>query len=300
MGALLNTLCRGIALVLYMPGVRSITPPLWYIRCQYRFRLNKKLNIRDPKTFNDKIQWMKLNLHEEIYTKMADKYEVRNIVKEKIGEEYLVPLAVNSPIKKVEEIDFESLPEKYVIKCTHDSGSAIIIKDGKKINKEKIKKKLRKCLRRNYYWIGREWAYKNIEPRIIIENYLQDDDSEELRDYKIFCFNGEPKFIQVDFDRHSSHKRHIYSPDWKYMGFTSMYPTYPDVIIPRPDNLEKMMDIARSLSNGLPHVRVDLYNTGSRIYFGELTFYHGSGFEIYDPIEWDLKIGDMLKLPEDK
>ena len=293
---IIETLAHLVAYGLYVPGIRNVCPASWYIRCQYRFRLGKKLDLKDPKTFNEKLQWLKLHDHNPEYKRMVDKYEVRKYVEERIGPGHLIPLVYEKAFGSPDEIDPDTLPGSFVIKCTHDSGSAIIVKDKSSMDWDSVKKKLNRCMRRNYYWIGREWSYDGIEPRVIVEKYVTDEGSDDLMDYKIFCFNGEPRFVQVDFDRHVDHKRNIYSLDWEFMGFTSMYPMAPEVQIPRPNNLEQMLEIAGKLCQGIPHVRVDLYNTGKEIFFGELTFYHGSGLEQYDPEEWDRKVGDMLDL----
>lgn len=291
------SLCaRFFTMVLYVPGIRNVCPDSWYIRCHYRFRLGKKLSLKDPKTFNEKLQWLKLNDRNPMYKGLVDKYEVRKYVEERVGREYLIPLVYDRAFDTPDDIDPDTLPKGFVIKCTHDSGSAVIVRDSSSADWEGIKRRLRKSMRRNYYWIGREWAYDGVKPRVIVEQLMSDDDSSDFRDYKIFCFNGEPRFIQVDFDRHTDHKRNIYSTDWEFMGFTSMYPMAPEIQIPRPPHLDRMLEIARALSEGILHVRVDLYNTGSKIYFGELTFYHGSGLEKYDPEEYDRIVGDMLDL----
>jgi len=291
---IINSMCRGLMYLLYIPVIRNVCPDSWYVRCQYRYKMGKKLNLKDPRTFNEKIQWLKLNDRDPVYTKMSDKCQARTFVSDRLGENYLIPLI--GEYDDFDDIDFTKFPQQFVIKCSHDSGSVVIVKDKDTMDVDAVKKKICKALRRNYFWIGREWAYKNIEPKIIVEKYLEDESGVELKDYKIFCFGGVPKFIQVDFDRFTNHRRNIYSPKWEYMAFTSMYPTDQDVHVPRPENLDEMLSVAETLSAGVPHVRVDLYSIGSDIKFGELTFYHGSGVEKYDPEEWDGTLGGWIDL----
>ena len=195
------------------------------------------------------------------------------------------------------EINFEKLPKKFVIKCTHDSGSTIVCKDKDKFDIKKAKKKINKALKFNYYYSGREWPYKNIKPRIIIEKYMVDESETELKDYKIFNFNGVSKIIQVDFGRFKEHKRNLYDTNWNYIKELSIqYPTDPNTIIKRPENLEKMIELAQRLSQGIPHIRTDFYSINGKIYFGELTFYHGSGYEKFNPETWNKKLGDWIDL----
>jgi hypothetical protein len=229
---------------------------------------------------------------------MADKYEVRKYIAEKIGEEYLIPLL--GVWNTFEDIDFNSLPDQFVLKCTHDSGGVVICKDKNAFDLKAARKKIVIHLKRNFYWYGREWAYKNIKPRIIAEKFMVDESGTELKDYKILCFNGEPRLIQVDFDRFVKHKRNLYSTEWQYQLVELGYPTYPQIRIKKPESLELMLQLAKKLSFGIPHLRVDLYSIKQKIYFGELTFYHGSGFEKFTPSEWDKTLGDWLELPQDK
>ena len=267
-----------------------------YLERLYKKRMHKELNLENPKTFNEKLQWLKLYDRKLEYIKMVDKYEAKKYVENLIGKEYIIPTI--GIYDKFEDIDFEKLPNQFVIKCTHDSGGIVICKDKNTFNKKEAKKKIQRALKRNYYYSKREWVYKEIKPRIIIEEYMVDESGLELKDYKIFCFNGEPKFIQVDFDRFSTHKRNIYTLDWKLLNFSIEYPSDLNRTINKPINLKKMIQFAKELSKNIPHVRVDFYSINEKIYFGELTFYHGAGYERFKPIEWDKKMGDMIKLPE--
>lgn len=266
-----------------------------YIEHKFYEEFDRKLDLNNPQTFNEKIQWLKLYDQKPEYTEMVDKFEVKKYIADAIGEEYIIPTL--GIYNNFDEIDFNKLPNQFVIKCTHDSGSIIICKDKSTFDRKKAKKKINKWLKRNYYYHSREWSYKNVKPRIIIEKYMVDESGTELKDYKIFCFNGEPKFIEVDFGRFSDHKRNLYTLDWELLDLEIKYPSDPQKVIKRPNHLEKMIEFSRILSKNIPHVRVDLYSINNKIYFGELTFYHGSGLEKIEPVEWDKKLGDMLKLP---
>ncbi|KDR94658.1 TupA-like ATPgrasp [Peptoclostridium litorale DSM 5388] len=266
-----------------------------FIRFVYYCRTGKKLNLEKPNTYNEKLQWLKLNDHNPKYIKLVDKYEVREYIRKEIGEEYLIPLL--GVYEKFEDIDFKKLPDEFVIKSTHDSGGVVLCNSKSEFNISKAKKKINRSLNRNYYYKGREWPYKNVKPRIVCEALMIDESEKELKDYKIFCFNGEPKAIQVDYDRFTNHKRNIYDIDWNYIPMTLHYPTDPTVHIKRPSKLGEMLDIAKKLSSGFPHVRVDLYSIADKIYFGELTFIHGSGFEKFDPAEFDERFGKWMSLP---
>lgn len=289
-------IARYTSYLLNRPIIRNLTPESWYLKVRYYFYIEKKLDLTNPITYNEKLQWLKLNYKNPRLTQLADKYEVRDYIKKKIGENHLIPL-VGGPWNNFDEIDFDKLPNQFVLKTTHDSGGVVICKEKNEFNIKNAKEKINEHLKRKFYWIGREWSYKKISPRIIAEKYMVDESGYELKDYKIFCFNGIPKLIQVDFGRFSEHKRNFYSPDWKYLGFTTnIYPTDPDINIQRPEKLDYMLSISKKLSKGLPHVRVDLYSIYDEIYFGELTFYHGSGFEKFNPEEWDKTIGELLEL----
>ena len=241
-------------------------------------------------------QWLKLNWKDPLATKCADKYLVREIVKEKIGEEYLNDLI--GVYDSVDEIDIDKLPSKFVLKGTHGSGFNIICKDKTKMNWKEEFKKMERWLKRNYYLKKREWVYKDIKPRIICEKYLEEKEAGELKDYKVFCFDGEPKLIQVDFDRFKEHKRNLYTLDWEFIDAEIKYHSDKTVIIRKPKILQEMLELSKVLSHGFPHVRVDFYYCENKIIFGELTFFHGSGMELFSPDHFELKLGSFLKLPK--
>ena len=266
-------------------------PDKWYLSLMFRSQMGYWMDWKHPKTFNEKLQWLKIHNRNPLYTKLVDKYEVRKYIAEKIGEEYLIPLlgVWTCP----EEIDFDKLPDQFVLKCTHDSGSVIICKNKKTFDFAGAKKKLVANLSKNFYYTAREWPYKNVKPRIIAEKYMEDP-SGELRDFKFFCFNGAIKYIQVDYDRFKNHHRNIYNTRWEQQPFSIQYPQKKVVSIKAPQGINEMIEISQILSRGIPHVRVDLYNVSGKIFFGELTFYHGAGFEQFSPNIWDLRTGTSL------
>ena len=270
------------------------------IKRQFKERVGYDLNLEDPKTFNEKIQWLKLYYHDPLMTKCADKYLVREYIKEKIGEKYLIPLL--GVWDKPEDIDFDSLPNQFVLKVNWGCGQNIIVKDKSKLDIINTIEKLKYWLEpfSNHYYNSYEWAYKNIKPKIICEKYIEQIDG-NLVDYKVFCFNGEAKYIQVDVDRFTDHKRCIYDLDWIKQEFKtedSFELYYKDVN--RPDNLNTIIYISKILSSQFYNARVDLYDVNRNIYFGELTFSHGNGMEVFSDIKWDYKFGELLELPKEK
>lgn len=270
----------------------KILPDKLYLKMMYYVKLGKRLNLKKPITFNEKLNWLKLHDQRSIYTQMADKYEVRQIVKERLGEEYLIPLL--GVWDSAESIDFDALPSQFVLKCTHDSGSVIICKDKSAFDRVKAVQKLQEAMKINYFYPSREWPYKNIKPRIIAEAYMVDESEIELKDYKIYNFSGEPELIQVDFGRFVYHERNLYTLDWKYIDETIEYPKNPHFFIPRPERLDEMCQCARKLAEGIPSVRTDFYSINGRIYFGEITFYQEAGFARFEHEEYEKKLGDLI------
>lgn len=273
---------------------RYIPDKLW-IQIKFLCRMGKFPNLRNPETFNEKIQWLKLHNRKPEFATMVDKYEVKKIIAERMGEEYLIPTL--GVWEHFEDIDFEKLPEQFVLKCTHDSGGLVICKDKSKLDIKRAEEKIKRCLKSNYYWHGREWPYKSVKPRIIAEQYMVDESGVELKDYKIFNFNGEPKLIQVDFNRFVKHTKNIYDTEWNYMDVAINYPTDSNVSIKKPECLEEMLNMARELSKGLPFLRTDFYVINGKIYFGELTFSPGSGFMKVTPESFDLEMGSWIPVP---
>jgi hypothetical protein len=266
---------------------------LAYIKIQYFYRLHRPLSLSDPKTFNEKIQWLKIHVRNPLMRVCVDKYLVREFVKNTIGEEYLIPLigAYSDP----GQIDYETLPEQFVLKATHGSGWNLICRSKEKFDRAAAEKKMRKWLRSNFYRVGREWAYDHPTPRIVCETFISDVSGEPPVDYKLFCFHGEPKLIQVDYSRFSGHKRNLYTPEWKLLPCSLEYPNEGDPP-PPPRNLSQLLEVAAKLAASFVFVRVDLYAVEDRIYFGELTFYPGKGVERFHPAIYDERFGDLLDL----
>lgn len=271
-------------------------PDTAYLKYMYKKVTGKKLNLEHPRSFNEKLQWLKLYDRNPAYTRMVDKYEVRQYVKETIGEEYLIPM-VGGPWTQFEAIDFAQLPEQFVLKCTHDSGSVAICRDKGEFDTASVRKKFNRALKGNFFYGGREWPYKNVQPRIIAEQYITGAAGEEIVDYKLHCFQGEMKFVLVCADRTGEEKKVFYDSNWNKLPFKRPGMS-SDIEIPKPQLLDEMIQIARIFSKGIPFLRVDLYEISRKIYFGELTFFPAGGFEAFEPEEWDEKIGEWLVLPQ--
>ena len=274
---------------------RKMANPEFVLKKMFKERMGYSLDLENPKTFNEKLQWLKLHDHNPLYTIMVDKYAVKKYVAEKIGEQYIIPTL--GVWEHFDDIDFDKLPSQFVLKCTHDSGSIVVVPDKSKMDKVAAKKKLENGLRYNYYYWGYEWPYKDVPPRIIAEKFMVDESGVELKDYKVFNFDGIPKAIQVDYDRFTDHKRNIYDAEWKYIDMSIEYPTDANHQIAKPKNLEKMLELAGKLSEGIPHARTDFYVINDEIYFGEITFYHGAGLEHFVPEKYDGVFGEWIKLP---
>lgn len=265
-----------------------------YIKREFKAKMGYALDLRNPQTFNEKIQWLKLFDRNPLYTPLVDKIAVKEYVADLIGEQYIIPTIAlwNRP----EEINFDKLPNQFVLKVTHDSGGVVICKNKAELEIDKVKKMLRKCLNVDYYLQHREWPYKDVPKRIIAEEYLEDVSGTELKDYKIFTFDGIAKLIQVDYDRFTEHKRNIYDLDWNILDAEIEYPSDPKHDIPRPHQLERMIELSEIISKGTPHMRTDFYSIGDKIFFGELTFYHGAGLEQFRPASLGQKMGEWINL----
>jgi len=272
-----------------------LIPDKVYLKIVFRLQVGKKLNLKNPQTFNEKIQWLKLYDKRPEYTLLVDKYEAKKYVEKLVGKEYIIPTL--GVWNKFEEIDFDKLPDQFVLKTTHDSGGVIICKDKSQLDINATRLLFNKFLKQNFFNITREWPYKNVIPRIIAEKYMVDESGSELKDYKIFNFNGKAKLIQVDFDRFAEHKRNLYSTKWEFIDAQIKYPYNPMHQIERPLQLKKMLWLAEVLSKGFPHVRTDLYSINDKIYFGELTFHHGSGHEKFTPESLNVDLGKSILLP---
>lgn len=269
-----------------------------YLKKAYKAKFHKKLDLRNPQTFNEKLQWLKLYDRKPIYTTMVDKYEAKKYVAERIGEEYIIPTL--GVWDRFEDIDFDALPNEFVLKCTHDSGGLVICRDKSKLDIKKAREKITRSLGKNYYLHGREWPYKDVKPRIIAEKYMVDESGYELKDYKFFSFDGFAKAMFIASDRANpteETKFDFYDMDFKHLPFTNGHPN-ADHEIKRPDSFEKMKELAGILSKGIPQVRVDFYDINGKVYFGELTFSHWSGMMPFNPDEWDETFGNWIRLPE--
>ena len=255
-------------------------------------------NLQTPRTYNEKLQWLKLYNRKPEYTQMVDKYEAKKYVANIIGEEYIIPTL--GVWDRFEDIDFDTLPNRFVLKCTHDSGGLVICRDKSKLDISEARKIINKSLNRNYYYMHREWPYKNVRPQIIAEKYMEDESGYELKDYKWFCFDGVPKALYIAKDRGvegEETKFDFYDEEFNHLPFTNGHPNSTHCRL-KPQGFEKMKELAAILSQGIPHLRVDFYDINGRIYFGELTFYHWSGMVPFEPEEWDYKFGEWIKLPQ--
>lgn len=266
-----------------------------YLKIAYRAKMGKKLNLDNPTTYNEKIQWLKLNYRNPKLTQLADKYGVREYVREKIGEEYLIPLL--GVWEDTDSIKFDDLPNQFVLKCTHDSGSVIICKDKTVLDFDETRKKLDKVMKKNYYWGQREWVYDDIKPKIIAESYISSTSEKDLKDYKFFVFNGEVEFMFIASDRGKDTRFDFYDRDFNNIKVKQKHKT-ANKPIEKPAKYEEMVILAQKLAADMPHARVDFYNVDGKILFGEITFFHFSGWEKFEPNQFDEKFGSYLELPE--
>ena len=270
-------------------------PDRLFLKIKYRIKVGRRLDLENPATFTEKIQWLKLYERNPLYTRMVDKYEAKEYVGSVIGDRYVIP---NIGVwEKAEDIDFDSLPEQFVIKCTHDSGGLVICKDKSKLDIAAARELLRSCMKRNWFYFSREYAYKQISPRIIAEEYLENDSKEGLHDYKVWCFDGEPRYIQYVTGRIGRHSYEgFYDTDWNLQPFTYHNPPVMSEI-PRPERLDELIGISRRLAQGLPFLRADFYIlSDGTIRFGELTFYPNGGFDIWTPADTDAMMGKLMSL----
>lgn len=269
-------------------------PDKMYIKLYYFMQFKKKCNLNNPKTYNEKLNWLKLHDRNPNYVKMVDKCDVKEYVASIIGEEYIIPTL--GVWNKFDEIDFDKLPAQFVLKCTHDSEGVVIVKDKNNFNKKEAKKKIEKAMKYNFFYIGREWPYKDIKPRIIAEKYMEDHIDGELRDYKFFCFEGVPRAMFIATDRSKGETKFDYFDlEFNHLDIRQHYPN-SKIPIRKPENFEKMIELSKKLSRTLKHVRIDFYEVDGKLYFGEITFYHFSGFQPFAPEKWDKIFGDYLNI----
>lgn len=277
-------------------GLYHILTDKRYLKKMYTVVMGKKLNLDDPQTFNEKLQWLKIHDRKEIYTTMVDKYEAKKYVAGQIGEDYIIPTL--GVWERFDDIDFSELPRQFVLKCTHDSGGLVICRDKDTLDVNKARCKIERSMKNNYYWLGREWPYKNVKPRIIAEKYMEDNNNDELTDYKMMCFNGKVKCTFTVSNRSKGESMNVtfYDTNWDKMPFERHYPA-AESTIPKPISYEEMVKIAEQLSSDIPFARVDFYEIKDKPYFGEITFYPGCGMEEFTPEEWDLTLGTWISLP---
>ena len=276
-------------------GLLNWLPDKAYLRAVFKAETGYPLDLTHPRTYNEKLQWIKLYDRNPLYTVLSDKYLVRDYISKTIGNQYLVP--VIGVYKKAEDIPWEILPNRFVLKCNHASGTNVICKDKSKLDLEEATKKLNSWLKVNAYWGAREWCYKNIEPCIICEEFIETADGNTPDDYKFMCFNGEPKLIQLHHDRFGNHTLDYYTPAWEKASIKRIDANISSVSTKKPENLDEMLVIARILSKDMYYARVDLYSVDGKVLFGEVTFYPTGGFSTFSNYEDDLALGDMLRLP---
>lgn len=266
------------------------------IEIQYRLKLGRKPNLKNPQRYTEKLQWYKMYYRTELMTQCSDKYSVREYIQSKglgniLNQLYAVYDSVN-------DIDLNSLPEKFVMKTTNGSGTNYFCTDKSKFDFVKTKEEIARWIKRDIYSSGREWSYKNIRPRIIVEELLEDKSNifSGINDYKFLCFNGKPQYVVLDVDRHIEHKRNIYDIDWNYFDVSTDHENFGDVV-QKPEGYEEMLEVAKVLAGDFPFVRVDLYYVNGKVYFGELTFYPWTGYVQFTPDEFDYKLGKEFILP---
>ena len=269
-----------------------------YLKLMYYGCFGKELNLERPVSYNEKLQWLKLHDRNQVYTKLVDKYEVREHIAKEIGEEYLIPLI--GVWDNFDDIDFSKLPNQFVLKCTHDSGGIVICKDKNNLNINKVRKKINKSLKRKYYYLYREWPYKNVKPRIIAEKYMSEcvnvlEENDVLTDYKFFCFNGVPKIMYISKDKAKIPYTDFFDMDFNRLQIKMRDPNSPS-LPKRPQEFEEMKTMATKLSKAFPHIRIDFYTINHKIYVGELTLFHCGGFASISPNEWNIKLGEWIDL----
>lgn len=267
-----------------------------YLKWMYRAYTGEKLNLKEPKTFNEKLQWLKLNNRRPEYTLMVDKYEGKSYVEKVCGG--LRTIQTLGIWNSFDEIDFGLLPDKFVLKTTHDSGTIAICDNRRDFDKMRAKAQLEESLKRNFYSYSREWPYKNVRPRILAEEYMIDEHGKGLKDYKFYCFNGVPKYLYVSqgMNDHKTARVSFITMNWEKAPFgRTDYPEF-EALPPRPTKFDEMIKVAKKLSEGHPFMRVDLYEISGEVYFSELTLFPCGGFMPFTPNEWDRKLGDMIEL----
>ena len=273
--------------------ISRLIPDKTFLELKYRYKIGSKLNLRNPRTYNEKLQWLKLYDRRPEYTMMVDKYEVRKFVTQKIGEEYLIPLL--GVYDSFDEIDFSKLPDQFVLKPNHTSGNVFICKDKSKIDYALLRKKVNAWMKRRYYWVHREWPYKDVKPRIVCEKYLSVDGSVP-DDYKFMCFNGDPRIVQVHHDRFGKHTQDYYDMCWNKLPIMNRQVPNSSLVVDKPFAFEKMKEFAKTLATGTKFSRIDFYEMEGKVYFGEITLHPRAGFGILEPLEYENLLGEWIDL----
>ena len=272
-----------------------------YLKYRFKVQLGRELDLENPKTYDEKLQWLKIYDRNPKYIQMVDKYEVKKYISDTIGKEYVIPTI--GIYDSYDDINFDELPNQFVMKCTHDSGSVVLCKDKKKFDIEENRKKINKALSVNYYYSGREWPYKDVKPRILIEKYMEDKKDKELRDYKFYCFDGYVKALLLATNRLNKNAElnfDYFDSDFNHLNLTNHFHPNNKKVPHKPKKFDEMVKLASKLSKGIPHVRVDFYEANGHIYFGELTLFDQSGFLQIHPDDWEMEWGDLIKLPNKK
>lgn len=283
---------RRIVLGLSTRGYLNWIPAGIFLRLLYFVRFGRYLHLNNPRGFNEKLNWLKLHDRQERYTELVDKLAVKLLITKILGEKYVVPML--GCYNSFDEIDFSKLPDQFVLKCTHSSHTTTICRDKNQLDMEDTRKRYSVWLKRNLYWFAREWPYKNVEPRIICEKFITND-GKVPEDYKVFCFNGEPRLVRVDMDRFVHITHDFYTLDWQRTGYHTGLHAVKDA--PKPDCLEEMLRLSTILAKDIPFVRIDWYIVQGQLYFGEITFFDGAGLGDFGPMEQELEIGSWIKLP---
>lgn len=279
-----------IFVTLSTSGILNWVPDKVYLQIFFKLKMGLSLKINNAQGFNEKLQWLKLHDRKELYTVLVDKIAVRTYIEKTIGKNYLIPFIGH--YKSFDEINFEELPQKFVLKCNHGTHCLMICTNKEDFDIPLARKYFSKWMKTNYYWYAREWPYKNVIPSILCEKFLSNDENVP-EDYKVFCFNGVPKLVKVDIGRYVNRTRFFYTPEWERSFFSPGQISSVD--IPRPKLLDEMIQLSAILSKSIPHVRIDWYIVENKLYFGEFTFYHSAGFKKIGTIEDDLIIGSWLK-----
>lgn len=275
----------------------QLLPDKLYLCLRYKAKFGRWPNLNNPQLYTEKVQWLKLYDRKPVYCDMVDKYEAKKYIANIVGEQYIIP--TYGVWDNFDEIDFSVLPERFVLKCTHNSGGVVVCLDKSKLDLKKARVTLEKRLKENYFWHSREWQYKDVKPRIIAEEYLYDTDypDDSIMDYKFLCFDGEPKLLYYAEENTDDPYSDIYDMDFQKLDIQFPEPN-SEIVAEKPDKFEEMKAIAQKLSKDLPHLRVDFYYVNGKLYVGELTFYHCAGLVNIKPEKWNQIMGEWITLPK--